>query len=116
MVSRAIAIAADQGQVVIVGRAGNHVLPPSSGLRVRVMAPREVRRAALAQREALDIEDADRLLDKLDTNRKSFVRRHFHCDSTDPRHYDLVLDSAKFGIEGASDIICRALEVRGLSG
>jgi cytidylate kinase len=116
MISSAIALAAEQGRVVIVGRAGNLVLPRDGGLRVRVIAPRDLRLAALARHERLAAEVANRRLDELDENRKSFVRRHFHCDPSDPRHYDLVINSAAFGVEGSAELICWSLEHRGLAG
>jgi len=116
MLSRSIALAACDGPVVIVGRAANLILPPEFGLRVRIVAPRGLRVAALANRESLDLQAAGDRLDKVDSNRADFVRRHFHSDAADPHHYDLAIDTARFGIDGASDLICRALQLRGLTG
>jgi len=114
MISRAMALAAIEGRVVIVGRAGNLVLSPQGGLRVRVIAPRGLRLAALAEREGLDEHTAARRLDQLDASRADFVRRHFHRDLSDPRDYDLVIDVGSFGIERATDLVCHAIELRGL--
>ena len=114
MLSRAMALAAFEGPVVIVGRAGNLVLAPDRGLRVRIVAPRELRHASLAMREKLDLRTADRRLDKIDASRVDFVRRNFHCDPNDAGLYDLVVNVIAFGIDGAAELICRALEVRGL--
>ena len=114
MLSRSMALAAIEGPVVIVGRAGNLVLDSNRGLRVRVAAPRELRLAAFAEREELDLQTAERRLDKIDASRIDFVHRNFHCDPCDPRHYDMVINVIRFGTEGAVDLICRALEIRGL--
>jgi len=114
MLSRGIALAAYAGPVIILGRAANLVLPPEFGLRVRVVAPRTQRLAALAAREGLDEKSAGARLDELDRSRTDFVRRHFHCDPADAANYDLVIDAARFGPAGAADLICRALELRGL--
>ena len=116
MLSRSIALAACDGPVVIVGRAANLILPPEFGLRVRIVAPRGLRVAALANREGLDLRAAGDRLDKVDANRADFVRRHFHSDAADPHHYDLAIDTARLGIDGAADLICRALKLRGLTG
>lgn len=116
MLSRGMALAAFENPVVIVGRAGNLVLTPDRGLRVRIVAPREMRVAVLLDREGLDLRSAGRHLDTLDASRIDFVRRHFHCDPTDPQHYDLVINVALCGVDGAAEIIGRALEVRGLQG
>ena len=115
MLSRSIALAACDGPVVIVGRAANLVLPPKFGLRVRIVAPRELRLAALADREGLDLRVASDRLDEIDANRADFVRRHFHIKVADPHYYDLVIDTIRLDISAAADLVCRALELRGLT-
>ena len=115
MIGRGMALAALEGPVVIVGRAGNLVLTPDRGLRVRIVAPRELRLAVLLDREGLDLRTAGRRLDKLDASRVDFVRRNFHCDPCDPQYYDLVINIALCGVDGAADLIGRALELRGLT-
>lgn len=115
MLSRSIALAACDGPVVIVGRAANLILPPEHGLRVRIVAPREFRVAALADREGLELRAAGTRLDKIDDSRAEFVRRHFRIEAADPYYYDLVIDTFRFGIGASADLICRALEVRGLT-
>jgi cytidylate kinase len=114
MISRVIALAAFEGKTIIVGRGANLVLQPASGLRVRVVAPRALRLEALTEREGLDRKVAGVQLDKIDAGRADFVRRHFHADPRDATNYDLVIDSACFGLGGSADLICRALELRGL--
>ncbi len=114
MLSRVISLAAFEGRVIVVGRGANLVLPPDHGLRVRVVAPRAVRMAALADREGFDPKEAASKLDEIDASRAGFVRRHFHCDPSDATLYDMVLDSARLGLNGCADLICHALELRRL--
>lgn len=114
MVSRAVALAAYEGPVIVVGRAANLILPPEAGLRVRVVAPRHLRLAALAEQEGLDEKAAGNRLDAIDRSRTEFVRRHFHCDPASVENYDLVVDASSFGLAGSADLICRALQLRGL--
>lgn len=116
MVSRVIALAAFEGRVIIVGRGANLVLPPDDGLRIRVVAPRSLRQASLVSREGVDQRVAAARLDELDASRVNFVRRHFHADPRDSGNYDLVIDAARFGLGGSVDLICRSLEIRGLTG
>jgi len=97
------------------GRAANLILPPEKGLRVRIVAPREFRVAALVDREGLELRAAGNRLDKIDDSRAEFVRRHFRIEAADPYYYDLVIDTFRFGIGASADLICRALEVRGLT-
>lgn len=114
MLSRAIALAAYSGPVIIVGRGANLVLPPGYGLRVRIVAPRRLRLQALAAREGVGEKEAASNLDAIDRSRTDFVRRHFHAGPEEPTNYDLVIDAASFGIGGSCDLVCRALELRGL--
>lgn len=116
MLSRSIVLAACDGPVVIVGRAANLVLPPEFGLRVRIVAPRGLRVVALADREGLDLRAAGDRLDEVDASRADFVRRHYHTKAADPHQYDLVIDTARLGIDAAAELIHRALELRGLTG
>jgi cytidylate kinase len=111
---RVMLLAAYEGRVVVVGRGANFLLPAGIGLRTLVVAPRDVRLTRLREREQLDQRSAERLLDECDDNRADFIRRNFASDVNDPRHYDLVLDSSAFGIDGSADLICQAFDTLGL--
>jgi hypothetical protein len=50
----------------------------------------------------------------LEASRVDFLRRHFRREPDDPTQFDLVLDSSVFGIGGCVELVCRALELRGL--
>ena len=113
MMSRVMALAAYDGPVIIVGRGGHLVLPPESGLRVRVVAPHQLRVQALAQREGLDERTAGHRLAAIDRSRTDFVRRHFHSDLAEAEKFDLVVNTGTFGLTGAAELIRRALEMRG---
>ncbi|HOC43322.1 MAG TPA: cytidylate kinase-like family protein [Thermoanaerobaculales bacterium] len=108
-------LAAYEGKVIIVGRGSHLLLPRDAGLMVRVIAPRAARLATLQEREGLDAAAAERLLDELEAARAAFIRRHFRREPDDPSQYDMVLDSSVFGIDGCVDLVCRALELRGLT-
>jgi cytidylate kinase len=68
------------------------------------------------QREGLDLKEAERRLAELDHHRADFIRRNFRADVNDPSHYDLVVDSSAFGIEGAVELIARAMELKAAKG
>ncbi len=112
MIGKLILLAAWQGQVVIVGRGAHLLLPADTGLRVRVVAPRELRVQRLAAEQGLDRVSAERRLDEVDRAREEYVRRHFGMPAGDP--FDLVLDAGAFGVDGTVELLLRALELRGL--
>ena len=116
VLGKVLHLAAYDGKVIFVGRGAHLLLPRERGLMVRLIAPREVRLAVIREREKLDAAEAGRLLDELEAARAAFIRRHFHRDPDDPSQYDMVLDSSVFGIDGCVELVCRALELRGLAG
>jgi len=114
MVGGVMLMAACEGRVVFVGRGGHLLLPRGSGLRVRIVAPRADRLARLCAREGVDAEKGAERLQRLDASRTDFVRRHFHQEPDDASLYDLVIDTATFHIDGAVELVCKALQLRGL--
>lgn len=114
MLGKVMHLAAYDGRVIFVGRGGHLLLPPGTGLKVRVIAPREVRLQRLSAREEVDVDEASHRLNRLEESRKDFIERNFRRDPDDPGQYDLVVDSSVFGFDGCVELICRALELRGL--
>jgi cytidylate kinase len=114
MLGKVMYLAAYDGKVIIVGRGGHLLLPPETGLRVRVIAPRRTRLERFCEREQVEAEVAERRLDQLEASRNDYLRRHFRRDPDDATQFDLVLDSSVFGLDGCVELICRALELRGL--
>lgn len=114
MLGKVMHLAAYEGKVIFVGRGGHLLLPRDAGLRVRVIARREARLETYQAREGLKADEAERELDRLEAGRADFVRRHFQREPDDPYQYDMVLDSSVLGMEGCAELVCRALELRGL--
>jgi hypothetical protein len=86
------AIAA-HGAAVIVGRGTQFVLAPDTLLRVRVVCPLDKRIAGYAQRQGIDLAEAERKVREIENDRRAFVRQRFDRDVTDPVHYDLVVNT-----------------------
>ena len=109
-------LACYQGQVVVVGRGAQFVLPRERGLAVRVVASAADRLHRVCQRGDLSEHDARQEIDEIDEGRAAFVRRYFSKDVSDPELYDLVVNSSSFGIENAAEAIVAAYRLRGLEG
>jgi cytidylate kinase len=97
------------GSCVIVGRGATHILPPSTTLRVRLVAGREDRITVLARELGVPRAEAEAGLDKLEHERVAFVKDHFRKDPCDPLHFDLVLNSSSFSYSECADLIVDAL-------
>jgi len=100
---------AAHGECVIVGRGAAQILPVETTLRVRLVAPIEWRIKAMSRKLAVSEEEAGRQVEKVDRDRIGFVRDHFGRDATDPRQYDLVLNSSRFSVGECAELIIEAL-------
>ena len=100
---------ASHGDCVIVGRGAAIVLPKTSTLRVRIVAPREDRIETVRREHAISTTEAAERVDTSDRERNRFVADHFRVDPSDPANYDLVLNVARFAPEECADMIIAAL-------
>lgn len=97
------------GEVVIVGRGAHHLLPAESALRVRVVAPMELRAKRVAQQEALSLEQARAKAQAVDAERAAFLRKVFRSDANSHLNYDLVINTSEISYEKATEIVLSAL-------
>jgi cytidylate kinase len=95
---------------VILGRGAHLILGQGEALRVLMVAPLEARVLAVMQREGLSEREARHRIAAVEADRKAFLMKHFHADLADPANFDLVVNTAVLGIEGACGTIRAALE------
>ncbi len=93
------------GHCVIVGRGASHVLPHETTLSVRVVAPLDVRVAEVQKRDGVPAEEARRWVELHDRERTAFLKHHFRVDPADPVLYDVVLSSARAGVDECAAVI-----------
>lgn len=99
-----------QGDVVIVGRGAEYILPAQFGLRVSMVAPFDVRAERIARAGGLTPENASPLVAKVDHERKDFVHSSFLKDWRDPLNYDLVVNTGPLTVEGTAEIVLATLK------
>ncbi len=110
LVETIFALAA-RGRCILVGRGAVHVLPPSTTLRVRLVAPREARVRAVAAERGCTLQQAARYVETCDRERMRFLRDHFHVDPNDAQHYDLVLNTSRIAPERCAELIAHNLAI-----
>jgi len=93
------------GNAIVVGRGAGFILPPETTFRVKIIAPLEYRIVSMMKIRNLSRADAQKYIEKRDSDRLAFVRKYFQIDLMDPLNYDLVINTEKVGIEGAVDTI-----------
>ena len=97
---------AAEGKVVLVGRAAPAVLARErDALHVKVVAPREWRIQAAAERLGVSPAEAATVTDETDKMRARYHRQHYHRDWNDPVNYHLVLNTAALGLDGAAEMV-----------
>jgi cytidylate kinase len=99
---------AHQGGAVIVGR-GAHLLLKGQALRVLAVAPLDDRVRTVMEAESLSERDARRRIEEVESDRHAFIVTHYHAEWADPTAYDLVVNTAALGLDGAIAAIRAAL-------
>jgi cytidylate kinase len=113
--------AAERGNAVILGRGGAFILGKRPGvLHVQLHASLDARVRWLLSRVEEIPDDARpeerslrELCESIDGERAAYIRRLFHADWLDARHYDLAIDSGRIGVARTVEVIEHA--VSGLS-
>jgi cytidylate kinase len=98
-----------QGNVVIVGRGAQYVLPSRFGLRVRLIAPLEVRVRRIASEGKLTLKAARVEVERSDRERATLTRRYYGQDAGDPLNQDLTLNTADLTIETTTELVLTAV-------
>ncbi len=99
-----------QGDVVIVGRGAEYVLPSQFGLRVRMVAPVEVRVRRIAGRENLSLKAARVEIERSDRERTRLARRQYGQNAADPLNHDVTINTAELTVEAAAEVVLNALQ------
>jgi cytidylate kinase len=100
-----------QGNVVIVGRGAQYILPPEDTFRLRFIAPMEFKIANVMKDFGSSTAEAEKYIIKTDSDRRAYLRKYFHADVTDPSHYDMVTNTGKLGIDGTLEAVKAAFAV-----
>lgn len=100
-----------EGNIVIVGRAGQVILAGMANtLHVRIYAPLELRVERISQQHQVPTEVAREQVLISDKSRTRYLRQYYHTKWDDPSLYDLMINTAHLGPKTAAFIICKALD------
>lgn len=98
------------GDTVIVGRGAAFLLPSRCSLRVRVIAPLELRVQRVSKAGKLSSAEALRRVRECDADRSEFVRKAFQVDAGSPLGYDLVINTGELSLEAGVKLVLLAME------
>jgi cytidylate kinase len=100
---------ADQGQVILIGRAGCVLLRERLDVfHVRLVAPMHQRVERIAQQRSLSLAAAQAQVEASDQTRRTYLRHHHHANWDDPHLYDLVINMEKLTVASAAALVCLA--------
>jgi len=113
-IETAIRERASAGDVVIMGRFGSALLAGFPGLlRVFLTARRSSRIAHLIETFHFSESEAVREMERMDVTRRRIAKERYNFGWGDPRSYDLIVDSSRFGVDGSVAIIIAAARAAG---
>lgn len=99
---------AKDGDVVIVGRGANHIIPADKCLRVKITASFEKRVQNTMKHEGKSREDAETWVRYIENKRHNFIREYFGKTPANPTDFDLVLNTDHLTLLQARDLIIHA--------
>ena len=102
----AIRSLAERGDGIFVGRCADYVLRKEPQLvRVFIMADEDFRIRTMMARQGLDEAAARKLIRQVDKDRASYYRYYTDQSWGERENFDLILNSAKVGVEGCVKLI-----------
>jgi cytidylate kinase len=85
---------ARHGRAVILGRGGNYLIDPQRQLRIRLIAPLDVRIKNVMKRFGASRQEAQKRIALVEADRRAYISRYFNADIAEPVNYDLVINTA----------------------
>lgn len=100
---------ASEGNTVIVGRGGHIELKDRTDvLRVRIIADREIRISRIQREDGVGRTQSVKILKKSDKERSEYTKHFFLADCSDPKFYDIVINTSRILPDAAARLIEQA--------
>jgi hypothetical protein len=113
--AKVVGAIAHQGGAVIVGRGAHLILGEGAALRVLAVAPLEARVRNVMEEEGLAEREARRRVVEVEADRRAYLMKQFHAEFADATGFDLVVNTAALGVEGAASVVAHAVAQRGVT-
>jgi CMP/dCMP kinase len=106
LVNKAIQMAYERGNVVVVGRGGQVILKDKPDVfHFRVQAPMGMRQQRLEAYEEIDREDTKHIAEQRDRSASKYMKHFFDVNLENPELYHLVINSEKLDIDAVAQLI-----------
>ncbi|MGD0089183.1 MAG: cytidylate kinase-like family protein [Planctomycetota bacterium] len=98
---------------VIVGRGAHLILARSRAFRVRLTGSAELCAQRMAEKQHIPLKEAGQRVAETNAERHAFIETHFKRSINDAGNYDLVLNTDRFEIPAAVQVILVAMQHAG---
>jgi cytidylate kinase len=110
-----IILLAENGHVVIVGRAGNVITRDmKSGYHVRLVADMEWRIDRIATMFRISRHEAREMITKKSKERDSYMKKYVKFDISDPHNYHMFVNNSLYSSEEVARLIIEGMKLKGL--
>ena len=111
LMKKALLEYAQQGRLAYFGYSGHLLLEKVPHfVRIRLIAPVELRVARTRQRLGYSEEEARDYIRKIDQERTHWARMMYGLDIRDPNLYDLCLNIERLSLDGACDLLRKVMQ------
>jgi cytidylate kinase len=112
--AQALLSLADAGRVILVGRGGAIACAEvPRGYHVRLVAPLGWRAGRVVRTHGVGGSQAEAIIQREGRARAAFLRDFTGTDTTEPEHYDMVLNNARHSVGEMADLIVAAIRAKG---
>ncbi|MCU0847062.1 MAG: cytidylate kinase-like family protein [Spirochaetes bacterium] len=110
-----IRILAYNGNVVIVGRAGNVITKDmENGFNVRLVAAMDWKVERIRAKLDLTRQEAEKIIIEKEKTREEFMEKYVRFRLSDPHNYDIFINNTNFTMEQAARLIIEGMKIKGL--
>lgn len=104
---------AEWGSCIIFGRAADYILKDRADLlRIYIYAPYRARYDNCVNELLMSPDAARSMIKDVDWARNAYYRHYAGYKLGDPKHYDPLVNSATFGIDGTASMLCHVIRDR----
>lgn len=104
-------IAEKDESCIIVGRLSDYILKDREDcMKVLITAPFEKRTAIISEKHGISVEEAKKLVKKMDGARKAYYEYYSNGKWSRETQKDVTLSRGTFGVEGCVDLLMAAVE------
>jgi len=103
--------AAAEQSCIIVGRSGFFIFRDDpSAVKILITAKKKARIERLMRKQQLTENEAEKLVQKIDSSRETYTKTFAGCSRYDARNYDLVINVTNIPIDAVAEFLAKSIK------